>query len=123
MDCAGTTHDRNTEVACLNITASSVHPLEEPSYQVDPDTDTFDTVQVREQLGATSDRERARHIIITITQADMDKSLAIIRGKPLIVYDHIEGQAGLASRALVSRVNSLYLSPWSFEHGGNGNIT
>lgn len=106
----------------LNITASSSHPLEEPSYHVNPGSDTFDTMQVWEQLGATFQQKHARQIL-TITQADMDKSLAIIRGRPLLFNDHTEGQAYLASRAPLTGVNSLYMSPGSFEHGGIGNLT
>lgn len=42
---------------------------------------------------------------------------------PFFFNDHTEGQAYLASRAPLTGVNSLYMSPGSFEHGGIGNMT
>ncbi|KAJ3455292.1 hypothetical protein MRS44_013892 [Fusarium solani] len=75
------------EVQNLNITASSPSNQTEPVFQWDVDSNLYDTLAVRRQLGATNPEERKsgpEREILTISASDMETSLEEIRGKPLV---------------------------------------
>ncbi|EEU36903.1 uncharacterized protein NECHADRAFT_81025 [Fusarium vanettenii 77-13-4] len=76
-----------SDIEHLNITASTTSDHTEPVFRYDANTNQYDTSEVRNQLGAAGrkgERNNTERAILTISEHDMNASLAAIQGKALI---------------------------------------